>query len=359
MNRQRLRPAIFSTVRLNPYVPLLAGGIQEAAPHIRPALFERLTLTWCLRECRQYDIIHLHWAELQYRAGAAHVRWQRFVSFVAALGLARCCGLRLVYTVHNLAQHEGRHGQLNRWANRLLFAWADAIHVHDQNVADVVASGLRDPGRLFIIPHGSYAGYYPDHVSRDAARGQLGLEPDAWVYLSLGGVRPYKGMEELIAAFSSLEGDNLRLVIAGHAHEPAYAEDIRARAGGDERIVVFLEHVPDEQVQVYMRAADVCVLPYRQATTSGAAILALSFQLPIIAPDIGPFPALIRQTVGITYDPSDTGGLRGALNQARHLHRGGARQAIAAYLQTISWPRIGSQHAEMYRRICEVDDAGR
>jgi len=133
MSSQVLRAAMFSIVRLNPYVSLLAGGIHEAAPDIEPALFARLTLHWCLRERQQCDIIHIHWAELQYKAGSAVACWRRFISFIAALTVAKWSGIHLVYTVHNLSQHEGRHGRLNRWANRALFSWSDAIHVHDQS----------------------------------------------------------------------------------------------------------------------------------------------------------------------------------------------------------------------------------
>jgi beta-1,4-mannosyltransferase len=359
MNAHTLRSAIFSTVRLNPYVSLLAEGMRAAASDVQPARFERLTPGWCLRERQQYDIIHLHWAELQYAAGATRARARRFISFIGAVALAKWSGMRLVYTVHNLAQHEGRHGRLNRWANRLLYAWADAIHVHDDSVAEALRPALRDTGRLFVIPHGSYVGYYPDYVSREEARRQLGLHPDAYVYVTLGGLRPYKGIEELIAAFRSIEDKSVRLVIAGHPHEPAYAEDLRARMAGDGRIVAFLEHAPDDRVQVYLRAADICVLPYRQVTTSGAAILALSFQLPIIAPAIGPFPALIGEAAGIAYDATDEGALRDALEGARQLEWGRCRAAIDAYLAGITWANVGRQHVDMYRCITGVKHVGR
>lgn len=352
MNGRSLRVAMFSTVRLNPYVSLLASGIREAAPDIRLDLLTRLTLPWCLRERRQYDIIHIHWAELQYKSNSTLARWQRFGSFMAALMFANRCGMKLVYTVHNLSQHEGRHDRLNRWANHALFARADAVHLHNQSVTEAIRPLLGEKCKLFVIPHGSYVGYYPDQVAREEARERLGIRQDAFVYLSLGGLRPYKGIEDLIAAFSALDGEDLRLVIAGHAHEPAYARQVQAQTAGDPRIAAFLEHVPDEKVQIYMRAADVCVFPYRRVTTSGAAILALSFGLPIIAPAIGPFPALVEAAAGLTYDSEDPDGLRAALERGRTLDLEAARAHIDAYLDTISWANVGCRHAEMYRHIC-------
>lgn len=356
---QPLRVVLFSTVQLNPYVELLAGGVRAAAPDIQVTCEGRLTLEWVRRNHRQADILHIHWPELQYAGARARARWRRFISFMAGLRQARRAGLCLVYTVHNLNQHEGRDALFNTLANAALFAWADALHVHDEVTAKALRRRVRRPERIHVIPHGSYVGCYPDSVSRQEARRQLGLPQEAFVYLMLGGLRPYKGAEELIEAFRSLDDQSARLIIAGHAHAPAYAASLQALAQGDARILTFLEHVPDERVQYFMKAADVCVLPYRRVTTSGAAVLALSFRKPIVVPAIGPFPALVRSAAGICYEPAGVPALRQALEEARALDMEQAGQAIAAYLETISWERVGAEHAELYRRTAGGKEARR
>jgi len=354
-----LRVAFFSTVRLNPYVDLLAAGVRAAAPDCALARFERLSLGWLLREGRRYDMIHLHWAELQYQAGAPRARLARFASFMGAVVLARPLGLHLVYTVHNLAQHEGRHERLNRLAHRALFARADALHVHDASVAEAVRRQTGRSRGIFIIPHGSYVGCYPNDLSPAEARRQLGLGQSDFVYLALGGLRPYKGIEELIEAFAGLPGDDLRLLIAGHPHEPAYADELRRRIAGEKRALAHLEHVPDERLQVYFKAADICVFPYRQATTSGAALLALSFGRPILAPALGPFPELVARSAGVTYDPAEPTGLRRALERARTLDQEAAGRAIAGYIESINWSAVGAQHVALYRALRRKREGGR
>lgn len=356
---QPLRVVLFSTVQLNPYVELLAGGVRAAAPDMEVTCESRLTLDWVRRNRRQADVLHIHWPELQYAGARARARWRRFASFTAGLWLAHRAGLRLVYTVHNLNQHEGRDALFNALANAALFAWADTLHVHDEVTAEALRRRVRRPDRIHVIPHGSYVGCYPDGVSRPEARRQLDLPQETFVYLMLGGLRPYKGAEELIEAFRSLDDSSARLIIAGHAHAPAYAASLQELAQGDDRIRLFLEHVPDERVQYFMHAADVCVLPYRQVTTSGAAVLALSFRKPIVVPAIGPFPALVRSAAGICYEPAGVPALRRALEEARALDMEQAGQAISAYLETISWERIGARHAEMYRQIAGGKEARR
>ncbi|MEZ4597387.1 MAG: glycosyltransferase [Chloroflexota bacterium] len=53
-------------------------------------------------------------------------------------------------------------------------------------------------------------------------------------------------------------------------------------------------NVPDDRMQVFLRAADVMVLPYRDVLTSGSAILAMTFGLPVVAPRIGCLPRRCR-----------------------------------------------------------------
>jgi glycosyltransferase involved in cell wall biosynthesis len=47
-----------------------------------------------------------------------------------------------------------------------------------------------------------------------------------------------------------------------------------------------LKFIPDDDIQAYMNAADIVVLPYKNLLTSGAAMLAMSFGKPIIAPNV-------------------------------------------------------------------------
>jgi len=80
--------------------------------------------------------------------------------------------------------------------------------------------------------------------------------------------------------------------------------------------------------------------------------------LPIIAPAIGPFPTLIRDTAGIAYDASGANGLRDALEQTRLIDRDESRDSIDSYLAGITWAKVGGQHGEMYRRISGMNHVG-
>jgi len=342
-----------SRVEMNPYVSLLAAGMERAVPGTHCAIARDLSPRDVWRQRRALDVIHLHWAELLYASGNWRGAWLKWLRLATSLLLAKGSGICLAYTVHNIAQHEGQHPTLNRLANALLFRCMDIIHVHDAQAQQEVAARFGRRRGVALIPHGNYL-HYPNHCSRAEARARLGFGDDLFVYLALGQIRPYKGIEELLAAFRQLPETDSRLIIAGHVPEPAYGAQVCALAAADARVTLHDRYVPDEEIQYWMNASDVCVLPYRHVTTSGAALLAFSFGKPVIAPKLGDFPQLVGTTRGIVYDVSADQpvarqeGLRGALRLARNLDLHAASDAAWAKARELDWLTIGRQHLAAY-----------
>jgi glycosyltransferase involved in cell wall biosynthesis len=348
-----LRIVLVSKVHPNPYVQLLYEGLSTSQHSLAVSIESNFSLSWVLRHRGRVDLLHLHWLELLYDDPHLSLRMTRALSVLAGVAAARLSGIRVVYTVHNLAQHEERHRRLNQSSERFVLRLADAVHVHDQMAAWEVAHQYGRRHSVYIAPHGHYKSWYPNNITRDEARRQLGLSPDAFVFLSLGLIRPYKGLETLLNAFATQDDPRLRLLIAGHVAEPAYMEGISRQAQQDKRVMLHTEYVPDEKVQVYCHAADVFVLPYHRVTTSGAALLAFSFDLPIVAPDRPPFRALLAHGRGMAYNPDQTDGLAKALREARQTDIERARQAVRAYTHELAWPDVAAIHANMYQKLLE------
>ncbi len=339
---------IISRVRMNPYTRLLASALEAAAPGLHCAHEEALSPATVRRWRGKAAVFHVHWAELLYHSPRAGRAGLKLAALLLALLQARRAGIALVYTAHNVAPHETAHPALDRLADAVLYRLVDAVHVHDDESRQEVLT--RHPRRVAVIPHGNYIGAYPDACTRVEARRQLAIADTTLVYLALGRIRPYKGLDDLICAFRQLPGEDLTLLIAGHPHDPAYGASLRALAAHDRRIHLHLHYVPDDQVQVYLRASDVCVLPYRSATTSGVAILAFSFACPVIAPDMGPFRSLVASGSGILYPPG-AHGLRDALASARHCATEEARAAALAVARSLDWGPLARQHLALYQEL--------
>lgn len=335
-----------SRVRLNPYVRLLQTALIEHG--VACSTIERLTPRTLPHQVGPNTLLHLHWIELQYSAPTWARSLRRLAGLTVALTKARSRGARLVYTMHNLNAHEEQRRFLTTLANRAVIAQADALHVHDETVAARVAQLTGSDARVHVIPHGSYIGAYPNSCTHEEARKRLNLPQDAFVYLYLGQIRPYKGVEDLVDAFGRLPAGNQRLVLAGNVHDAEYAEHLATAASESSAVDAHFGYVDDADVQYYMNASDVCVLPYKDVTTSGAAILAFSFGRPIIAPAIGTFPELAQNGRGITYDATKADGLRCALAGAQSGELAASGAQALRWAEDHRWSRLVPSFVRMY-----------
>jgi glycosyltransferase involved in cell wall biosynthesis len=202
---------------------------------------------------------------------------------------------------------------------------------------------------VHVIPHGSYVGAYPNTCTRAEARERLGLGKDRFVYLFLGLLRRYKGVDDLIVAFEQLDETSSELMIAGRIHDPIYASKLAAHTRDKDAIHTWFEYVQDHELQYFMQACDVCVLPYRDVTTSGAGVLAFSFGRPIVAPALGGFPELCANGRGFVYDAAEPEGLRRALRQARHSDVMEAGKRALAWAKEHRWSALAPRFVAMYR----------
>jgi beta-1,4-mannosyltransferase len=268
--------------------------------------------------------------------------------------LLRMLGVRLVWTVHNVGSHEGANDPVEMAVHRRLAELSDAVICHCTAAEEAAAEayalspGLRQ--RLHVIPHGSYIGVYPNTVSRTEARNRLKLPLDARVLLFIGTVRPYKGLEDLLAAFRQLGHPGLRLIVAGRPRRAQDAAPIASAAAADPRVSLRLDHVPDDQLQVLLNASDVVVLPFRDILTSGSMILAMSFGRAIVAPSLGCLPETMPPGGGILYDPEEQGALEQALRAAldSDLVAMGARNLERA--RELDWGPIAAATEALYRK---------
>ncbi len=345
-----LRVMQVSRVRMNPYVGLLKEALVQmgVSCEVSDGLSPRLIHLWR----GQVDVLHIHWLELLYTSPRLRRRLRLMGSVLSALLMARVERLGITCTMHNVSPHETSFAGMDRLAYRVLLKLAGAVHVHDEEAAQGLAEHFGRRSGVFVIPHGSYIGAYPNACTRKEAHERLGLDREGFVYLFLGQVRRYKGIEELIRAYREVDPKDAWLLIAGNVHDEGYANALRDLANRP-GIRTWFEYVPDAEVQYYMNASDVCVLPYRDVTTSGAAVLAFSFGKPIVAPALGGFRRLAADGRGITYEPLAEGALSASLIEARAMDLAGASQAALSWAQAHEWRSLAPSFAELYASVSE------
>ncbi|QIA26645.1 glycosyltransferase family 4 protein [Thermaerobacter sp. PB12/4term] len=312
----------------NPYQRLLADALADLG--VQVTLARRLAdvppAAVARRSGDDVAVIHLHWTHgymLDRRAWMTALKGMRLLAWLRAM---RRRGAALVWTVHNLHDHDRRQPQLERFFHRRLVRLCDALIVHCDYARQATAGAFAVPERLrrriFVMPHGHYLGVYGEPWDRQQARSRLDIDPDAVTFLYLGAIRPYKGVPRLVRAFREFPEEGVRLVVAGQPATDALRDEIEAAAAGDRRIRLVLERVPDEDIPLFMGAADAVVMPYEDIFTSGTVILAMSFGRPVVAPRRGCLAEVVDDQGGFLYPPDDPTGLVQALREAlAHRHR--------------------------------------
>jgi glycosyltransferase involved in cell wall biosynthesis len=277
----------YATRHANPYNALLADALVEAGAEVRE--FATVDL---VRD--RPDIVHLHWPELMFLS--THRPWQawaRIAAFARLIRQARRQGTRLVWTVHNDGAHEERSAPWVRASlDRMLARHVDAVFSLSAAGDQAARARLGDEVPVFRTRHGDYQGAYPFRSDRGAARDELGLEADARLVVAVGQVRPYKNLDRLAEVTRRSTDANLRLAIAGAPDGDATTDSVERAAAGDPRIRLDLAHLDERRLATWLAAADLVALPYRRILNSGAALLALSAERPVLVPAIGAMPEL-------------------------------------------------------------------
>jgi beta-1,4-mannosyltransferase len=336
----------------NPYLDLLYAPMRESDIDVRRARPRQAVPA--LLAGRGNRVLHLHFFdELTQRRGALETE-ARSLALVTLLAALRVRGVRLVWTAHNLVPHELHHP---RWAfltYRYVARSADAVIAHGEAALALVRERYGPLRRAEAIPLGSFAGVYGPPANRATSRASLGLSPAGRVTLSIGALRPYKGLEELIERFAELPADQRgTLLVAGAPKDRAYAAALERQAARVPGALVSPRHVPDEQLPAFLAAADLVALPYRRLLTSAALLLALSYARPVIAPDVGPARELVREgREGFLFAPGDPEALGAALRRALghpDLDALGVNALAAA--AKLDWRETAARTAAVYRAV--------
>jgi glycosyltransferase involved in cell wall biosynthesis len=334
----------------NPYQRLLAGGLAEAGVEVTflPGL---PTAGWLREHQGRIDVLHFHWLHKLYMA-----RYRTPVqaaAFFSRFRLARRLGYKVVWTAHNILPHKRRPAALHLAARRLMMAEADAVIAHCAAGRDALLARFPRPGPIHIIPIGHYAGVYPRTMERDDARARMGLRPEQFVFLLLGNIAPYKGLERFVRVFRDAAGPDDAALIAGNVLDTGLARRLGSACAPDPRLRLDAGHISDTEMQTYLLAADALVAPFEEVLTSSSVILGLSWGLPVVVPALGCLPELVPPGAGIVYRPGSDETLASSLHEIKRLDPASARLAAASVATALDWTAIGRQTAQVYRARLE------
>jgi glycosyltransferase involved in cell wall biosynthesis len=329
----------------NPYQKLLYDEMEASGISCHGMQGPDLTFGWIFRNCKKIRFIHIHWLYGIYNSKANGLCWIYFTILVSKILIARILRYKILWTVHNLVAHETQNLKLETISRKIMARIAHHLIVHCEYArASVSKSWSIGLHKVTAIPHGSYIGYYPNVIGRKDARHELTISDNSFTFLFFGMLRNYKGFKELLRSYKELKNRNsdIHLIIAGNPHSAIIRQEIEELTAG-EGISLHLRYITDEEVQLYFNASDVVVLPYLNILTSGAAVLALSFGKPVVAPGKGCIPELLDESTGFLYNNERelTVAMSAAANNKGIAEMG--KQAMEK-AESLSWSRIVAEY---------------
>jgi D-inositol-3-phosphate glycosyltransferase len=276
---------------------------------------------------------------------------------------------RVVFTAHNVnaRKRDGCDTWFNRFTLRIQYRLCSHVLVHTAAMKrELLADFGMAPERVSVIPFGINSTLPTTAISSLEARRRLGLLPTERVVLFFGQIAPYKGLEFLVAALARLIPSlpDVKLVIAGKVKKgfEEYWKSIQteiSRPGLQDRVSAQIQHIPDEDVEMYFKAADVLALPYIQIFQSGVPFLAYNFGLPVIATDVGSLREdVIEGTTGMICRPRSGADLAEAVmayfrsELFRQLER--RRPMIREFaMQRYSWAKVAVITMAAYSQLLD------
>jgi len=264
----------------NPYTRLFGDALENKGCRVYDFRMRNLF------KPRKGDIVHIHWLpDFYVSRNPVLLRFKSFLIFCYFF-LFRILGIGTVWSVNNLFPHENLGEEREKIARKIISKGFSRLFVFGPESKNRVSSLFKvAAGKINIVPHGTYSGAYSREVLYDLHR-KYGFDPDTPLFVYFGLMRPYKGVEQLVEAFTTIDNANV-LICGGGAGE--YVELLHKKIRLSDRNNIAIEHryISDEEIYTIFSQVDCVILPFQAITMSGVLILALTFRRPVITVNIG------------------------------------------------------------------------
>ncbi|HIK06684.1 MAG TPA: glycosyltransferase [Trichormus sp. M33_DOE_039] len=335
------------SVEINPYQTLLAKALQsEGIEVLFPLGYLRVfpILRAIKAQTNKVDVLHLHWLSPYLKGENLLTKSIYAIKFLIDILLTKWRGVKVVWTVHNYTSHNSQFPGLEQWTQQILLKLADRVIFHNASALKEFSQTYQlDKLKTEVIPHGHYREFYNSPIDKLEARKGLALPLDGRIYLNLGTLRPYKGIERLLQVWREnrkLLGETT-LLIAGQALDEVYGQKLATQASETEAVILRRDFIADDRIHLYFSAADVVVFTFERVLTSGSIILAMSYGKPIISPRTGGIVETIGAADWLLYAPEDNQGLLHALKESTQIDLSALSQLVKQECDRLDWDKIG------------------
>lgn len=260
-----------------------------------------------------------------------------------SLRLLRKHGSRVVATWHNPLPHNRDHLDADVLLYTGLNEILHAIIAHTNCAVRSIRQYCPNVP-VHILPHPSFLGHFPPPPAKRVARDHLRLANDDFLLLTFGAFKPYKNTSFLLDAWEALasrsHNSGSSLILAGAWHDD---DETKRRARLLPGVALVDRRLSDDELALFLAASDAAIFSHHDIWVSGAAILAMTFGLPVLAPsNSGLGDYILNEDNGLLFEagsPDSAADSISSVRQSQHtwhmnyINRAWAEQNTAFALQ--------------------------
>ncbi|WP_316569290.1 glycosyltransferase [Neobacillus sp. YIM B06451] len=325
----------------NKYNELLSSSLEKKGVDVFHLLKKDIL------KIKKNDIVHIHWPHSLYQSDYKLIFILKSLLLLNFFFYLKTKKVKLVWTIHNLYPHKIKYPKLEKWIRQLIINQMDLLFANGHLLREIILKHYKiNEQKLKVSLHGVYEGVYK-RQGLDC-REKYGIPKGKFVYLFFGTINKYKGLENLIRNFKKIQDEESILLIVGKLSDDSF--HLKKEIEEAENIISDFRFIPDDEIGDIIYSADLVVLPFKEITTSGSAILALTFKKNLLAPN-SPFINEYFGKLAKTYESNHEDSLYNALITAKDQQNDFKEELFNQKLAELNWDNITEEMLKEYGHI--------
>ena len=269
--------------------------------------------------------------------------------------------IKTVLTVHDVRWHNRKSLNNIKLFLKNVYTYVNKLIVHScENKKQLINEFKLPENKISIIPFGTELPLN-DSVSKDDARKILTLPLKSKLILFFGTIRENKGLDILLQSIKDIQKKipNIKLIIAGKLVPfdtfNKYNLMINTLKLTD-NIILRIGRVKNEDVELYFKASDLTVLPYKNTYSSQSGVLfdAYKYQCPLVVTNVGGIGETVSEDkTGIVVDSTNKYITNAIIRliEDEQLNKSIKDNMISAIKSKYSWDIVAKKTIDVYNSI--------
>ncbi len=239
---------------------------------------------------------------------------------------------KIVFTRHNILPHKSKSENFIE-LYRLVLQYCDGIiHLGAYSKTEFEKNHQEFSKKIsIVIPHPAYT-LFKNQISKSEARKKLKIAEHKNVILVFGSVRTKTELKLIETAFNNLKLENKHLLISNlNIYNPlptsllqrvkkfSLTKVEKLKYNLSNNVTINYHFIENDDVQIYLNAADILFIPRINLLNSGNVFLGFSFKKIVVGPKIGNIAEYLETTGNPVFNPKNINSVTLALTKAFEL----------------------------------------